>query len=526
MKILLLSVQRDLDAVGLKILHYYLREQGHECKLLFLPVFDSSNEKMFAEVLKFVKDFDPSFIGVSLMSVEYHVSLKLTKLLKEAGITVPIVWGGPHPTMTPENCVDFCDYVGVGEGELALTEFASVLADRGDLKKVLNMAYRNESGEIIKNPLHPQIQDLDTVPPYEHRPYNSFVLDEYKISAMAPALMDTYAPYRGRSYSIVTSRGCPLRCTFCCNNVYQDLYDNRRIRHRSVEHVMQELEAAVRDNPEIDIVNIQDDCFLASPVKIIEEFAIEYKKRINLPFVARAIPTWVNQNKMENLKGAGMFWVIMGLQSGSDKVNRDIYQRKVLSKHFTNAAKVISDLQMGGIYDVILDNPLESEAEKLETIETLTKTPKPFNPEFFSLSFYQGTELYEIAKRELRPEQIEDCTEKDYLQYEKNNINKMTRMAAFLPGSVMRPVLNAYKKDSGSLKFLLLFHILKLLTIILVEPITYLWLIYLAEGRSVLGVFRGIPTYFKEGFKRFADQFEFPGMKLVTKLLGIKRAPH
>jgi len=99
--VLLISLQRDLDVIGLKCLHYYLRENGHSPHLLYLPNF-SSGQDALKNIGRLISDLSPKLIGVSLMSVEYHRACDLTKYLKVNFKSVPVLWGGIHPTIAPE----------------------------------------------------------------------------------------------------------------------------------------------------------------------------------------------------------------------------------------------------------------------------------------------------------------------------------------------------------------------------------------------------------------------------------------
>ena len=75
-----------------------------------------------------------------------------------------------------------------------------------------------------------------------------------------------------------------------------------------------------------------------------------------------------------------------GLASGSDRVCREVYNRKLLRKDFLEATRLVKEFRLVGLYDVILDNPFETHSEKMETVRALMEIPKPFLAEFFSLT--------------------------------------------------------------------------------------------------------------------------------------------
>ena len=101
--ILLISLFKGLDLTGLKYLHYYLLEHSCYSILLSLPRFTSDDETM-RHIKSFVSEHNPLLIGISVMSDTYYQARHLTTYLKH-NFKLPIVWGGIHPTVAPETCL-------------------------------------------------------------------------------------------------------------------------------------------------------------------------------------------------------------------------------------------------------------------------------------------------------------------------------------------------------------------------------------------------------------------------------------
>ncbi|OGC14602.1 hypothetical protein A3J90_03355 [candidate division WOR-1 bacterium RIFOXYC2_FULL_37_10] len=507
MNTLLISVQKDLDIIGLKCLHYYLLKNGYNSFLLHLINFNPNDENSLKTVKNFISEISPLFIGISLMSVEYYNARDLTKYLKANFKSIPIIWGGIHPSISPEMCLADADYVCVGEGERTILDFANAINNHGCVETINNLCYI-ENNRIKKNMLYPPIEDLDNIPSYDHIPVNSFIQNEKGlIIPIDKKVFRKYARYKGTFYSIMSSRGCPFSCTYCCNNFLSRLYQTKKVRRRSNKNIIIELEKAVKDNPEIEYINFQDDCFLACGDEYLKEFCKLYKEKVKKPFVVRAIPIYITKNKIKNLKEAGLSWISLGLQSGSDRICKDIYKRKSLKADFLKAAKIIKEFNIAAFYDVILDNPFETEEDGLETIQTLIETPKPFYTQFFSLSLYLGTELYEKAQKEC-PEKIEDSLKKKYFLYHKKTINNMIRYSTFLSGKFMNKVVYLYKQDPKGLRFRVILFIANLLSSLVFEPLTYFRVIKLSQGNSYIRTFKVLPNYFKEGIMRYFNQFK------------------
>lgn len=504
---LLISTQKDLDTIGLKYLHYYLLKNNYNSFILYLPNFDSNDDISLKNIKKFISEISPMFIGFSLMSLEYYGARDLTKYLKSNFSSTPIIWGGIHPTISPEMCLDYADYVCVGEGERTILDFANAVSQNKSVKAINNLCYAQD-GQIKKNALYPRIENLDEIPPYDHIPANSFIQEKNgQIVPVNRKVFKKYARYRGTTYSIMSSRGCPFSCTYCCNNFISRLYQNKKVRKRSIGSIIFELEKAVNNNPEIEYVNFQDDCFLACDEEYLADFCRIYKEKIKKPFIVRAIPVYITWNKIKCLKETGLAWISLGLQSGSDRVSKEIYRRSSLKSDFLKAARIIKEFNIAAFYDVIIDNNFENEEDRFETIQTLIETPKPFFPQIFSLTLYSGTELYERAKKEC-PQTIENSLEKDFVLYHKSAINNLIRLSIFLNPKFMNKIIRLYKQNPKGKKFKAALFVANLLSSAVLEPITYFRVIKLSQRQSYVKAMSVLPNYLKEGLMRYFSQFK------------------
>lgn len=506
MKVLLLSLQRNLDTIGLKFIHYYLLKNGHQSFIFYLPNFNPDDISQRQNIKKFVEELNPSLVGISLMSNEYYNACHLTKFLKTFIGQTPIVWGGIHPTIAPEDCLGEADYICVGEGETTILEIANAIERNENIKNINNICYY-ENGLLKQNQLRPLLENLDQVPYYEHIPQNSFILVGKKISPLNKKIFKKYARYLGKIYSVMATRGCPFSCTYCCNNFISQLYGFNKIRRRSVESVISELQKNLQDNPEIEYINFQDDCFLACSDEYLISFCKIYKEKVGRPFIIRAIPIYITKEKIRALKDAGLAWISLGLQSGSDRTCKEIYNRKSLKSDFLRAAKIIKDFNIAAFYDVILDNPFENEEDHLETIDTLIKTPKPFYTQFFSLVFYRGTQIYEKAKLDY-PQLTEDYLKRDFLVPRANVINNLIRLAAFVDGKIMEKIVSLFERQPNSLRFKFYLKSLNILNLFIFQPLTFFRVIKLSQRGSYLKTFSVLPIYFKEGIMRYVNQLK------------------
>ena len=506
MRVLLISLQEDIDIIGLKYLHYFLLRNGHESYLLYMPQFKHDDMDHLEGIRKFVTELNPGLIGISLMSVEYTHACHVTQDIKSFNKTTPIVWGGIHPTISPAHCLDYADYVCIGEGEKTLLDMADAISRGEPLKDINNLCYL-EGGTLKKNVLNPLEQNLDSIPHYEHVPVNGFILNGKNIEKINKRNFRKHARFAGKTYSIISTRGCPFSCTYCCNNFLIKLYHSQRIRKRSAQNIIRELEHLLENHPEIEYINFQDDCFLACSETYLKEFCALYKEKIAKPFIIRAIPTYITHDKIEMLQDAGLAWVTSGLQSGSDRTCKEIYKRRSLKADFLRAAHILHELKVAAYYDIITDNPFENDDDRLETIDTFIRTPKPFFAQFFSLVFFKGTELYEMAQ-EAFPQYTDTYLHKDFLVLHKNLMNKLIRLSAFVDGKLMQRLIDQYKENPDGVRFKTLLFSINLMNMFFYEPIAYFRVIKLSQRGSYLKTLKLLSMYFKIGIRRYLLQFQ------------------
>ena len=227
MKITLISPYADISSIGVRSVSSYLKSRDISTRLVFMPLqksfysredFSLYPETAVNNLADLVKHDD--LIAISLMSNFFPTIKDLTITLKKKLPDKPVLWGGIHPTTCPEMCLDHADYVCVGEGEKTLLDLANAIERGEHVEDIRNLCYL-ENGEIRRSPLYPLIEDLDEIPSYEHIPANGFV--QGRSGDIAPVdrrAMKEYTRFRGSLYGVMTSRGCPFSCTYCCSGMF------------------------------------------------------------------------------------------------------------------------------------------------------------------------------------------------------------------------------------------------------------------------------------------------------------------
>jgi anaerobic magnesium-protoporphyrin IX monomethyl ester cyclase len=416
MKITLISPYTDITNFGLRTLSSVLRKSGYKTQMIFLPDpfgddrlqgHDRYNKKVMTELIHLCSGSD--IIGLTLMTDFFDNAVQITSEIKKS-LDIPVIWGGVHPTICPEESLEYADMICVGEGEETLLTLIKKMDNKDNYLSIDNLWIKFEN-RVIKNPLGKLTPSLDRYPIPDYSLQDHYVLYKEKIVPMDDNLLRLFLQkgtvstfLKKIGYQTMTGRGCPHRCTYCINDTLKSLYEGQSFfRWRSVEHVMLELSWVKENMPYIEYIWISDDTFFARSFKDLEFFCKEYKDKIGLPFICLASPLTITENKMELLVDSGLIYLQMGLQSGSKRIQELFNRGNMSNEVMMKAIRIINrykDKMIPPTYDFIVDVPYETDSDKIESLRFITNIPKPFRLQPFSLVIYPGTTLYKIAKED------------------------------------------------------------------------------------------------------------------------------
>lgn len=399
MKITLINPYKYIQAFGLRTISACLKREGHDVQTIFL--MNDYSKRYRSKVLEQVVELSEGsdLIGISLMTNYFNNAVQITEMLKNS-LEVPVMWGGVHPTIRPEECLHHADIVCVGEGEATLSEVIHTMKEGKFLHGVEGVWFK-ENGRVIKNAMRPLTQNLDSLPIPDYNYNDHYILNGGRIRRMNEGLLNKYTHY---SYVTMATRGCPYICTYCCNNFFNRMHTDRKmVRKRGVDNIIKELVDIKRSMLFVTNMIFEDDCFFIYSDDEMQRFCELYKKEIGLPLLVPGIaPLMFSRKKLLMLVDAGLRWVRMGIQTGSSRTKK-FYKRNYSNQQVEGIIKVINEFKdkvMVPSYDIILDNPWETDDDLIETLAFLSKLPTPYKLNLFSLTFYPETELYEMAKKD------------------------------------------------------------------------------------------------------------------------------
>ena len=334
------------------------------------------------EFINRIDALEPSMVGFSCISsnqLEYLV--KYSKALAEKNILQ--LAGGVCATLNPEEVLSRSAVKGVciGEGEVPLENLFTNIAGGKDIFYTEGF-YWNTNGQVKKNP----------VPQYEPN-LSNFEFPDYTI------FDDSVVCNRG-IILVLLSRGCPYSCTYCCNAALKKVYpaSSKYFRVPSVEYSIEFLKKMIIRYPQTKFIEFEDD-LLISNKRWFENFASEYKKRINIPYSICARPEYINKDIVKCLKNSGCEKALVGLESGNERLRRDLLNRNYSNELFIEKAKIIKDAGIELFTFNMVGFPFETKEEMQDTLE-LNRRAEP-DTGFCTFFYpYKGTELYALCDRE------------------------------------------------------------------------------------------------------------------------------
>lgn len=355
-------------------------------------------------------------VGLSFGSPYYRVAIEVTKRIKERlGDKVLVIWGGLHPTLTPEHCIQHTDIVCVGEGEYPLLDLVGRLEDGRSINDVPNMWIREPNGTIHRNPVKELVTSLDDLTFREFGGDDKFLIDNNLLTRGDPLV-------HHREYRIFASRGCPYKCAYCYNSSLRAIFPEGKgnyHRRRSVDNVMAELRLARQKMPNMAWVKFDDDTFVF-PKKWLQEFAEKYKAEFgDLPWDCMMTPDVARIENLRLLKDAGLRGVQMGIEAGSDREQKEVYDRTSTVAQILAFDEMNLELGLDVKYDVIIDNPLAYTSDKDALFQLLMDLKSPYKIYLYSLTLYPKSSVTEkmLAAGYATESDVEGFATKSFRQF-------------------------------------------------------------------------------------------------------------
>ncbi len=393
-----------LRAQGLRVLEIYFEDWRNNT---FVPPPPQDVELLIG----LLRDHRVAMVGFSLRASAYQELCRTLAERVRRELGLPVVVGGWHATVRPEVCLEFADAVCHGEADRSLPIFAERFFGDGDWRQTPGFVFRDAQGQLHRTPLLPLVEDLDSVPLRDYRHPDKAVIRNGRLRWGDPMA-------RTPLFQVFASLGCVQRCAFCHNSFKDEARrSGPRLRVRSVDSVMGEIQAARRHNPHIRRVRFDDEIF-GLDIRWLEQLAERYPDECGLPLDILSEPSIVTPRYAELLKRLGVKVVHLGIQS-SEEVNRSTLQRRSTRDQTRRAVELLRGAGIYIRYLVMVDIPGVTDGQMDDLYQFMRSLPRPYDIYLFSLTWFPGTALVEqmLASGELHPSEVEGVATKTFRQY-------------------------------------------------------------------------------------------------------------
>ncbi|KAF5067462.1 B12-binding domain-containing radical SAM protein [Methanobacterium aggregans] len=353
--------------LGISYMAAVLEEKNFDVSIIDASALDMTWEALEKEI----ENVSPDVIAVTALTPTISQAMKTAEIAKKTCPDAVIVLGGYHPTFNYEEVLekDFVDVVVRGEGENTMLDLVETLERGGDLSEVKGIAF-----EDTVTPLRPLITDLDSLPfPARHL----LPMDHYKLFNM-----DT------KMATMVSSRGCPMQCSFCASAALH----GSKMRMRSPENVVDEMEHLVKDHG-VETIAFMDDTFTLKRSRV-EKICAEIKRRnLDVFWGCTARVDTLSEDVIKQMREAGCIAMFMGVESADQQVLDEV-DKKISVEKIRRAFEISRKEKMRTIASVVLGMPGDTK----ESIARTVKFVKELNPSYaiFSLATpYPGTRFYQ-----------------------------------------------------------------------------------------------------------------------------------
>ena len=381
--------------IGLGYLAAIVKQDGHQVKIyeadaavkptsldftdeyrrydLYLKGVNDLDHPVWAEIQQLLEIYRPDLVGLSSMTPQVASALRVADLCKEYDPDCYVVMGGAHPTVSPEQSIAYpaIDFIVRGEGEIAFCDLVKAIdADTQNFSHIKGLSYK-QNGHTIHNSPSEFINDLDSVPfPTREELMN---MQNYSSEDMGV---------------ILTSRGCPYRCSYCYHPW------KGKMHFRSIDNVVEEIQQVKRDYGTRQFA-IKDDTFTVNRRHVTEFCERLISKRLDINWDCTTRVDRIDERLLKLMLRAGCNVIKVGIETGSPKILEETHKGITLDQA-RQAAKLFNKYGVFWSGYFMMGLPQETEEDILKTYEFM----KEINPFYAGLGVYEAfrfTELFDLG---------------------------------------------------------------------------------------------------------------------------------
>ena len=361
--------------MGLAQLAAVLEQKGYPASIIDANALRLTPEDVVSGVL------DADFVGLTAMTPTIGMALEIASKIKETNPELPIILGGAHATLLPEETLTTAPEIDIivrGEGEETIIELLQALVKKQPLEKIAGISYRKD-GTVVSNKLRPGYIEMDSLP---YLAYHLLPWQKYKPH-----------PPHGRVLpfaAVITSRGCPYKCSYCSKPVF-----GKKFRAQSPERVVAEI-THLKKTFGIKEVAFYDDVFTLDKKRAQAIADNIIKQRLEIHWTCESRVNLVDKELLLHMKQSGCYSIAYGIESGSPEILKAL-DKDIVMEQVEETIRITREAGLQTIGYFMIGSPGESPETIRQTIQ-FAKTLKLDFAQFSVTTPFPGTSLYEMYK--------------------------------------------------------------------------------------------------------------------------------
>lgn len=361
--------------LGLAYLYSVLEQAGHKVQYLFLAKY--AYEDCYNEIKEKLETFSPDIVAFQILTFNRVSTYRMIEYIHEKYSHINQIIGGIHTTIMYQSIIKKYPYVTaiLAEGESTILELVKELSQPNlNLHSIDGIAF-SENGIIVKTRSRELIKNIDEIPFPKH---------------------ELFFKSKRTCGDILTTRGCPFNCSFCCLNATSQY----KVRMRTVGNIIKEIEWMMQKFPKMTDIWIHDDTFFVDNQRVIDFCDEIIKRNIKINFSCQGRVKPVNEKMVKKLEQANFKRVSLGIESGDSGILKRC-RKGIDQEDIINAFKLFAKTKISITSFLIIGLPGENINTVTKTANFLKKLQKIlYNPNYGAnlLKIFPGTEIYEIAK--------------------------------------------------------------------------------------------------------------------------------
>ncbi len=356
----------DLETRRMRILANKERIEKHK---LFIRAINDESHRVWLEFRGILERLKPSVVGFSCTSATLLPCLKMAEDAKKHS-NATIVFGGVHPTILPEETAKSknVDYIIAGEAEKSFLSFVKSLSEERDPLGIPGVGQYVQEKFIFTKP-EPLERNIDIFP----FPDRDAIVN--------------FREHKSHLQAMVTSRGCPYKCTFCSGrNITGGI-----VRYRSPENVVEEI-IFLKERYGMNHIEFYDDSLILNRKRIADFCDIVIKNKLNIYWAGFTRADSVNREVLELMKASGCKLLGIGVESGSNRTLKRI-NKGYTREQAISGINLIKEVGIKVDINIIVGFPFETGEDIKDSISLIKELNVPANINTFTP--YPKTELYD-----------------------------------------------------------------------------------------------------------------------------------